>query len=307
VTNGLRGDGGSASMSTGPKLELVMLDIPCVSFLRILAPRLQSQTTTAKLAETTEKDAPRDPYNPTQIVYAICRSAYNDPPRQKSRFVKRLTPVMKWRKILAHSTMESKDTNDAILAESTRGLTGLERLCLEVLPPVFAPENCPIENDEGLRKGLKYAVRVTVRNNDKIGRDDVIKSVAGDVVSIGSGEGHVVVEEDDGERRCRRNSSSEVEDSPKTGVSARGEERTEEAVEAEVKTREAQVDHVVSLKAYEKLILVDVYRNVVGMSVVGSAGEFENRLRRFNLAEIYAGGRKRMNVKDQDGEAPLES
>ncbi|KAL8934922.1 MAG: hypothetical protein Q9216_005667 [Gyalolechia sp. 2 TL-2023] len=42
--------------------------------------------------------------------------------------------------------------------------------------------------------------------------------------------------------------------------------------------------HIVDLKHYDRLILVDVYRNVLGMSVVG--GDFEE-LKRYNLAEIY--------------------
>ncbi|KAI4204319.1 MAG: hypothetical protein LQ350_001299 [Teloschistes chrysophthalmus] len=48
--------------------------------------------------------------------------------------------------------------------------------------------------------------------------------------------------------------------------------------------------HTVDLKNYDRLILVDVYRNVLGMSVVGPSYE---KLKRFNLAEIYdAGGAK---------------
>lgn len=46
-----------------------------------------------------------------------------------------------------------------------------------------------------------------------------------------------------------------------------------------------QGKHKVDLKGYDKLVLVDVYRNVVGMSVVGN--EFEI-FKRFNLAEIHS-------------------
>ncbi|KAL8794026.1 MAG: hypothetical protein Q9195_003432 [Heterodermia aff. obscurata] len=42
--------------------------------------------------------------------------------------------------------------------------------------------------------------------------------------------------------------------------------------------------HKVDLTNYDLLILVDIYRNVLGMSVVGS--DFE-KLKRFNLAELY--------------------
>ncbi|GAB7346372.1 hypothetical protein MBLNU457_5079t1 [Dothideomycetes sp. NU457] len=43
-------------------------------------------------------------------------------------------------------------------------------------------------------------------------------------------------------------------------------------------------DHRVDLKGYDVLILIEVYKNICGMSVVG--GDFE-QLKRFNLAEIY--------------------
>lgn len=42
--------------------------------------------------------------------------------------------------------------------------------------------------------------------------------------------------------------------------------------------------HSVDLKHYDCLILVDIYRNILGMSIVGSDYE---QLKRFNLAEIY--------------------
>jgi tRNA acetyltransferase TAN1 len=46
--------------------------------------------------------------------------------------------------------------------------------------------------------------------------------------------------------------------------------------------------HTVDLTGYDKCILVDVYRNVVGMSVVGNEYEV---LKRYNLAEIYEPGK----------------
>ncbi|KAL8817805.1 MAG: hypothetical protein Q9223_003433 [Gallowayella weberi] len=42
--------------------------------------------------------------------------------------------------------------------------------------------------------------------------------------------------------------------------------------------------HTVDLKKYDQLVLVDVYRNILGMSIVGS--DFE-KLKRFNVTEIY--------------------
>ena len=54
--------------------------------------------------------------------------------------------------------------------------------------------------------------------------------------------------------------------------------------------------HKVDLKGYEKLVLVEVYRNVVGMGVleVGGAGEWEAMLRKGNLGEVWGEGRRRV-------------
>jgi tRNA acetyltransferase TAN1 len=104
---------------------------------------------------------------------------------------------------------------------------GLESLCDEVLPPEFRIDSVDGEPSSG----CKFAIRPTIRNNEKFNRDDVIRMVADKITALGNGK------------------------------------------------------HSVDLKGYDKLVLVDVYRNVVGMSVVGN--EFE-RLRRFNLAELHA-------------------
>lgn len=42
--------------------------------------------------------------------------------------------------------------------------------------------------------------------------------------------------------------------------------------------------HKVDLKAYDLLILVEVYKNICGMSVVGS--DFDTTMRRYNLEEL---------------------
>jgi tRNA acetyltransferase TAN1 len=111
--------------------------------------------------------------------------------------------------------------------------SGLESLCDEVLPAHFKVQsddpNAAI--DQPAVQGCKFAIRPTIRNNNKLDRDQVIKVVADKVTALGNGK------------------------------------------------------HTVDLKGYDKLILVDVYRNIVGMSVVGN--EFES-LKRFNLAEIHA-------------------
>ena len=218
--------------SSSGDISLVTLDIPCVSFAR-LSPRL----------------------DPIQLVYSICRDAAARPDRMRSRYIKRLTPVSVLRKTLSN---------------------GLDECCEEVLPGVFgalgdagsADERRELDgrgeradndndNDNGEGRGgvpstantdasaaaapptpgWKYAIRPTIRNNSKLDRDKVIRTVAARIEGLGQGR------------------------------------------------------HKVDLKGYEKLVLVDVYRNVVGMAVVGDVGELEGRLRRFNLSEIYAQAR----------------
>ncbi|KAK5446422.1 hypothetical protein LTS15_009761 [Exophiala xenobiotica] len=173
------------------KLSFVTLDIPCVSFIRFPS---SSETRTAP--------------DPVDVVRKICNSAsQRDYTGPRSRYVKRLTPVSLVRKVLAN---------------------GLESLCDEVLPAHFKVQSV---DPTAAVQVCKFAIRPTIRNNNKLDRDQVIKVVADKVTALGNGK------------------------------------------------------HTVDLKGYDKLILVDVYRNIVGMSVVGN--EFES-LKRFNLAEIHA-------------------
>lgn len=185
----------STSASSVQKLYFVTLDIPCVSFVRF---PLSSPTTPTRTPD------------PVEIVRKICLSAsskHSTGPR--SRYIKRLTPITRIRKTLNN---------------------GLETLCDEVLPPHFQvqPDG---QSAKSAMERCKFAIRPTIRNNDKLDRDQVIRVVADKIAALG------------------------------------------------------QSKHTVDLKGYDKLVLVDVYRNVVGMSVVGN--EFE-RLKRFNLAEIHA-------------------
>jgi tRNA acetyltransferase TAN1 len=205
----LRPNNGPSSSTLHPtsqKISLVTLDIPCVSFVRF---------------PTTTKSR----HDPVDIVRKLCQSAARkDSSGPRSRYIKRLTPVTLIRKVLSN---------------------GLESLCDEVLPAHFqideGPDQEPPSETEDDRQGrdsklpkhggCKFAIRPTIRNNNKIDRDHVIQVVAAKITELGHGA------------------------------------------------------HSVDLKGYDKLVLVDVYRNVVGMSVVG--GEFET-LKRFNLAEIHA-------------------
>ncbi|KIW89374.1 uncharacterized protein Z519_10228 [Cladophialophora bantiana CBS 173.52] len=179
------------------KLSLITLDIPCVSFVRF--------PNNSRL-------------DPVEIVRKLCLSASStEGAGPRSRYVRRLTPV----------TLIRKTLND-----------GLQSLCDQVLPKHFLIDVNPEDDKQSSGSDgeykhppYKFAIRPTIRNNNKIDRDRVIRLVADKVASLGQGK------------------------------------------------------HSVDLKGYDKLVLVDVYRNVVGMSVVGS--EYET-LKKFNLAEIHA-------------------
>ncbi|KEF62844.1 uncharacterized protein A1O9_00817 [Exophiala aquamarina CBS 119918] len=188
----------NAASAPSQKLSCVELDIPCVSFVRFPSELVSS-------------------HNPVEIVRKLCTTAARkDFQGPRSRYIKRLTPISIVRKTMAN---------------------GLESLCDELLPAHFLveedPSTKPAANDTGNShsQGFKFAIRPTIRNNNKMNRDQVIQTVAAKVEALGKKK------------------------------------------------------HSVDLKDYDKLILIDVYRNIVGMSVVGS--EFET-LKRFNLAEIHS-------------------
>jgi tRNA acetyltransferase TAN1 len=184
----------------------VTLDIPCVSFVRF---------------------PPKTEIDPVEVVRKLCQDAnVKDATGPRSRYIKRLTPVNLIRKTLSD---------------------GLESLCNAVLPKYF---QINAEDAEGAPDKVhnvqpcKFALRPTIRNNNKINRDEIIRVVADKISDLGQGK------------------------------------------------------HSVDLKGYDKLVLVDVYRNVVGMSVVGS--EFET-LKRFNLAEIHVSRFDEKETGDQNG------
>ncbi|KAL2430275.1 hypothetical protein ABEF95_003295 [Exophiala dermatitidis] len=192
----------SGSKSSAPKFSLVTLDIPCVSFVRF-----------PSRAETGLD------LDPVQIVHDICLSASKkDSTGPRSRYIKRLTPVSLIRKTMPN---------------------GLEYLCDQILPAHFLiqPESVgetqsgPAPSETATNTPAKFAIRPTIRNNNKLNRDQIIQTVADKINALGRGQ------------------------------------------------------HTVDLNGYDKLVLVDVYRNVVGMSVVGSDYE---KLKRFNLAELHA-------------------
>jgi tRNA acetyltransferase TAN1 len=161
--------------------------------------------------------------DPVHAVRKLCLSAADkDASGPRSRYIKRLTPVSRIRKTM----------ND-----------GLKTLCTQILPQEFQLDSEAAETSGN--QPCKFAIRPTIRNNNQINRDEVIRIVADEITDLGGGR------------------------------------------------------HKVDLKGYDKLVLVDVYRNVVGMSVVGA--EYD-QLKRFNLAEIHA-SRLDDDKKDNDNDA----
>ncbi|KAJ5093051.1 hypothetical protein N7456_008912 [Penicillium angulare] len=88
--------------------------------------------------------------DPVQLVHQLCLDAQANPDTKKSRYIKRLTPVTMIRKTLS---------------------VDLEAFAKEVLKPHFHSGGPP----------KKYAIRPSVRGNNKFKRDTIIKTVA-DVV-----------------------------------------------------------------------------------------------------------------------------
>ncbi|KAJ5493110.1 hypothetical protein N7539_001856 [Penicillium diatomitis] len=138
--------------------------------------------------------------DPVKLVHRLCTEAQASPDLKKSRYVKRMTPVTEVRKTLS---------------------VDVEAFARQILKPVFHSGGPP----------KTYAIRPSVRGNNKFHRDSIIKTVA-DVVGK---------------------------------------------------------EHPVNLTNYDHMILVDVCQNIIGMSVVD--GDYD-RLKRFNLAEIYDPGPK---------------
>ena len=160
------------------------------------------------------------PIEPVSFVERICQDKATGKAIRGCKFVKRLTPMT----CMGRANQQ-----------------GLENVCSTVLR----------EETLGSRgKGVKYAIRPTIREHNVMKRDEIIQQVA---KAVGDG-------------------------------------------------------YVVDLKKPDVVVLVEVYRGVLGMSVVG--GEFE-RLKRFNLAEIEEPpeqsadkrGEKKAEVKDTDLQA----
>lgn len=138
----LKDDGSKQVTSTqAPRpIQLITLDIPCVSFLRF---------------------PPDSTLDPVHIVHKLCLSAADPASPQKSRYVKRLTPISDLAKALSQ---------------------GLEKICEDVLPRYFGP------GEDKQVKSTTFAIRPTIRNNDKLDRDVVIKLVATRIQEISEGQ-----------------------------------------------------------------------------------------------------------------------
>ncbi|KAF3387340.1 hypothetical protein F1880_000953 [Penicillium rolfsii] len=88
--------------------------------------------------------------DPVELVHRLCAEAQANPETKKSRYVKRMTPVTEVRKTLS---------------------VDLEAFARDILKPHFHSGGPP----------KKYAIRPSVRGNNKFNRDSIIKTVA-DVV-----------------------------------------------------------------------------------------------------------------------------
>ena len=220
---------GEVQSSSISGLGLITLDIPCVSFVRF------------PIAMKTDSGL-----NPTEIVLSMLRNAAEHPERQRSRFIKRLSPITRVSKILNK---------------------GLDEVCNQVLPRHFAVGQSDGKSNDTDNKveeghgnhagksepyakaestGCRYKIDVTRRQSDHLSREEIIESVAGHVSRIGSGQ------------------------------------------------------HNVDLKTWEKLILVEVYRGIVGMSVIDIGyQEWEGKLKRGNLAEVYAMARGKIESEKE--------
>lgn len=126
----------SKDQSSRP-MQLITLDIPCVSFVRL---------------------PPRSTVDPVEVVHRLCSEASNPKTPQRSRFVKRLTPISSLAKTLSQ---------------------GLETVSEKVLPGTFGP------GEDGKIKSVKFAIRPTIRENEQLDRDLIIKPVAERIQELG--------------------------------------------------------------------------------------------------------------------------
>lgn len=117
--------------------QLITLDIPCVSFLRFV---------------------PGSLVDPVDVVHKLCLKATDKTSPQRSRYIKRLTPLSNMGKVLSH---------------------GLQKLCDDVLPKHFGA------GMDGNIVSTRFAIRPSIRNNDKVDRDETIKVVASHVQQLG--------------------------------------------------------------------------------------------------------------------------
>ncbi|KAH1964465.1 hypothetical protein KXW87_008794 [Aspergillus fumigatus] len=90
------------------------------------------------------------PCDPEKLVHDVCLDAHANPEKKRCRWVQRMTPVRSIRKTLS---------------------VDLEAFAKEILKPHFHSGGPP----------KKYAIRPTIRGNNKFNRDSVIKTIA-DVV-----------------------------------------------------------------------------------------------------------------------------
>jgi hypothetical protein len=166
----------SSSTNHTKLYSFVKLEIACGTCFaspQLATPSQPVQSTNSLSAAAVSFIRTPAPLDPVSLVRQICEDAYSGASRQRSRYVKRLTPVSCVRKTLGN---------------------GLEQLCEEVLKPVFADGTVAkkvwrAEPEQRLHFRAdvgKFAIRPNVRNNEQLNRDVVIKTVADAVGQLSS-------------------------------------------------------------------------------------------------------------------------
>lgn len=195
----------------------------------------------------------RSPVEPVSFVKRICQDA-KIPGKQKCRYVNRLIPMTAIGKATEAGLF---DVACKVLGETFALKRAEVDPTVELTPEAKAASEAMVQklNDalDAVRSGppaeapppaCTFAIRPSIRNNNTLTRDVIIKKVAGLI---------------DGAR------------------------------------------HKVNLEKPDKVILIEVYQNSCGISVVD--GDYWDELRKYNLTELYSFAHKR---RDEQRNQPQE-
>lgn len=212
----------------------------------------------------------RAPIEPVSFVKRICEDA-KIPGKQRCRYVNRLIPMTGIGRateaglfqiacqVLGETFQLKREKLDpTVELEPDERRTTLAEIQImnaavdlarggppsETQPPPYTVSGLFEMNSRSLLTMIQFAIRPSIRNNNTLTRDVIIKNVAGLV---------------DAER------------------------------------------HKVSLEKPDKVILIEVYQNACGLSVVD--GDYWDELRKYNLTELYGlANKERGEKKAQEGE-----